>query len=95
MAMEAGDALKGTGLAGALQTAIKEELFGDDGFPTAEAKRQTAKFNDALATALIDYIKTNMEVIIKSSDAGLQREVNGMVTQDTLGPSKEKTLKVR
>jgi len=59
MALIAGDALDGTDLAGALQTATEAE-FGE--FKSKESKENTAKFNNMLATTIIEYIKQHAEV---------------------------------
>ena len=59
MALSAGNALANEGLAGAIQTEM-EAAFGE--FPSREAEENTAKFNDALAKAIVNYITANAEV---------------------------------
>lgn len=59
MALDPGNALLNQGLAGAIQTEM-EAAFGS--FDSDEAERNTAKFNDALAKAIINYFTANAEV---------------------------------
>lgn len=93
--LDAGDALSETGLAGVLQTAMRTAFFGSEDYPSEAAKQQTALFNNALAVSLIDYFKANMEVVIKTTDIGLQQEFNGLILQDTAAPTSEKILTIR
>ncbi len=88
MALDPGNAIVGSGLAGALQTAT-EAAFGE--FPTETARENTAKFNDMLATTIINYFKANAEIKIKTTDVGLQRD-SDFGHLDTLGPNTDKTL---
>ena len=62
MAMEAGDAEQGTGLAGKIAEKM-QEVFGKD----FDAKKQ-AKGLNALAAAIVGYIQENAEVSLSGSD---------------------------
>lgn len=61
MALEAGDAEKGTGLAGAMADELKKVI---NGFQTKDA----APGLNAQAKAIVDYFKANAEVTGKAAD---------------------------
>jgi hypothetical protein len=89
MALDAGNALAETGLAGALQVATAA-TFGE--FPNEVSRGDTAKFYDMLASTIINYFKANAEIKIKTTDTGLQQYLIGAVPTDTDGPTIIKTL---
>ena len=62
MAMEAGDATAGTGLAGAI-AAKMSATFGKD----FDVKKAAAGLN-AMAAAVVEYIQANAEVSLSGSD---------------------------
>jgi hypothetical protein len=65
MALEAGSAKDGTGLAGAMADALKE-AFGND-FKVKDA----AKGIDAMALAIVTYVTENAEVTVPGVTAGV------------------------
>ena len=83
-----GDALEETGLAGALQVATRDTMFKNNKFPSSDSERTLAKYHDMLAKVLIEYITANADVVIKTTDVGLQTV--GLVP--TEGPLTDVTL---
>lgn len=68
MALSAGDALAGTGLAGALYSAFDTEFE----IPR-RAVRPVQRMCDMLAGVIVTYFKANGDVHITVADGGLQR----------------------
>lgn len=64
MALEAGSAKNGTGLAGALADAMSEAFGGD--FDAKQAREGL----DAMAKAIVEYIVANAEVSVPSVTSG-------------------------
>lgn len=83
-----------TGLAGriweALKTSVSPKL---NGTTTTDLTNQAGarKFCEAIATAVIAEIQANATVIVKTTDASLQRDNTGG-NPSTLGPSANRTL---
>lgn len=64
MALEAGDAVEGTGLAGAL-AAARKEAYGND-----YSVKDDAKALNLEAKAIIEYLVANTEVSVTESPGG-------------------------
>jgi len=73
MALEVGDAVDGTGLAGAI-AAGKKEAYGD----TYSVKDDAAGVN-AMAAAIIDYFVENAEVTVTGVEPG-EGEATGTIS---------------
>jgi hypothetical protein len=86
MALLAGSAELGTGLAGALMTQIELKFP----IPNEIARKTAWDMADAFATAIVTHIKENADVIIKTTDSGLQRST--LVGTPTNGPTADVTL---
>jgi len=86
--LKIGDALKGTGLAGALQNATRDTMFKDQAFPSSDSERTLAKYHNMFAKVLIEYITANTDVVIKPTNVGLQT----VGAAPTEGPPKTVTI---
>ena len=76
-------AMNGSNLGSEIKAAIDALSSSDQADPL--------KVWQALGQAVVTHLQTNATVLIKSTDAGLQRDADGS-HPDTLGPSTTKTL---
>lgn len=86
MALLAGSAELGTGLAGALMVQIELKFP----IPNETARKTAWDMADAFATAIVSHIKDNADVVIKTTDSGLQ--LTTTLGAPTNGPSADVTL---
>ena len=87
MAMTAGD---NTVAAGTMSKKLYDEMNSEFGLVSGGDDTYRKNLCAVFAKAFIGYIKDNADVIVTTSDAGLQR--NPEDSEDTLAPSSNKTL---
>lgn len=73
-----------------LRDLIVSEIDSNFGTIPTRFRPSVISFSTALATAIVTHVTTSGEAVIKTSDAGLQRDPATSI--DTLGPSADKTI---
>lgn len=78
--------------AATLSSLIYNNIEGQFGEIPFLYQEQLQKFTDAIASAVVSHITTAAEVVITTSDGGLQRVPGTLL--DTVAPATNKTLAV-